>query len=364
MGVRRAAWVALGATLSSLAFVAGAQQTVPALADTSLLPYASTKGSVKLPDGRMLHLVCMGEGSPTVVLTAGAGDWSLTWSKVQPAIAKVTRACAWDRAGFGFSTPTATPQTVDQTTADLEAALKAGGIPGPYVLVGHSLGGYESLLLADREGANVAGMVLVDPSFPDQLAVLTKAAPAQAGYILSLANPLTEELSKCKAALQAGTLRQGRPDPGKCLHPQWPGSYPPELVKALNDGVAAATPEQIVAAWDTMMFFGSPQLLEKDAKIAVNPRRDYGAMPLIVLTRTEFRPPPDYPANARAEIPAEEAAWTKGHDEIAALSSRGINARVPGTNHYIHAAKPRVVIDAIVQVVREARENGAQAVAH
>ena len=80
-------------------------------------------------------------------------------------------------------------------------------------------------------------------------------------------------------------------------------------------------------------------------------------MPLIVLTRTEFQPPLDYPAAARAEIPAEEAAWNHGHDELAALSRRGVNARVPGTGHYIHAAKPRVVIDAIEQVVREARES-------
>jgi pimeloyl-ACP methyl ester carboxylesterase len=349
----------LGTALAILAVAAGAQQPVPALADTSLVPYASTKDSVKLPDGRMLHLVCMGVGSPTVILTAGAGDWSLTWSKIQPAIARVTRACAWDRAGFGFSDPAPQPQTVDQTTGDLQAALKAGGIAGPYVMVGHSLGGYESLLFADRERASVAGMALVDPSFPDQLAVLTAAAPAQAGYMLSLANPLSEQLTKCKAAVRAGTLRQGGPDPDKCLHPQWPGSYPPELVKALDARVASARPEQLVAAWDTMMFFGSPQLLEKDAKIAINPKRNYGAMPLIVLTRTEFRPPPPYPAAARAEIPAEEAAWNQGHDEIAALSRRGINARVPGADHYVHAARPQVVVDAIEQVVREAREAGA-----
>ena len=77
-----------------------------------------------------------------------------------------------------------------------------------------------------------------------------------------------------------------------------------------------------------------------------------------MLTRTEFQPPLDYPEAARAEIPAEEAAWNKGHDELAALSTRGVNARVPGAPHFIHDAKPQVVIDAIEQVVREARESG------
>jgi pimeloyl-ACP methyl ester carboxylesterase len=337
---------------------ASAQQPLPAIADRSLVPYADSSHAVRLPDGRALNLICMGEGSPTVILTAGAGDWSVTWSRVQPAVARMTRVCAWDRPGFGFSDPPARPQAVDETTSDLQAALTAGGIAGPYVLVGHSLGGYESLLFADREPGSVAGMVLIDPAFPDQLSALGKAAPAQASYMLSLPNPLTALFSRCSAAVRAGTLRAGGPDPDGCFHPPWPGHYPPELIAALDRRVAGASTEQLLAAWETMMFFGSPQLLEKDARVVVNPRRNYGAMPLTVLTRTEFQPPPDFPAAARAEIPAEDAAWNHGHDELAALSRRGINARVPGTGHYIHAARPRVVIDAIEQVVREARESG------
>lgn len=358
MGIGRTALWALGAAAGCAALVsARAQQPLPVV-DRSLLPYAAAKDAVRLPDGRALNLVCMGQGSPTVILTAGAGDWSLSWSKVQPAVARTTRVCAWDRPGFGFSDPPVRPQSVDETTSDLRAALEASAIAGPYVLVGHSLGGYESLLLADREPGEVAGMVLVDPAFPDQLTVLGKAAPAQASYILSLPNPLTELFSKCSTGLKAGTLAPGGPDPDGCFRPQWPANYPPELVAALDKRVAGASKEQLLAAWDTMMFFGSPQLLEKDSKVVVNPKRDYGAMPLIVLTRTEFQPPLAYSAAARAEIPAEEAAWNQGHDELAALSRRGINARVPGTGHYIHAAKPEVVIDAIEQVVREARESG------
>ena len=355
--MRRAGWGAIAVAAVVAAAGARAQQPLPAIADRSLVPYADTKDAVRLPDGRQLFMLCMGQGSPTVILTAGAGDWSVTWSRVQPEVARTTRVCAWDRPGFGFSDPPVRPQTVDETTSDLQAALRAGGVAGPYVLVGHSLGGYESLLLADREPRQVAGMVLVDPAFPDQLTALSKAAPAQASYMLSLPNPLTELFSKCAAGFKAGTLTREGPDPDGCLHPPWPGNYPPELAAALNHRVAGASKEQLLAAWDTMMFFGSPQLLEKDSTVVVNPKRNYGAMPLIVLTRTEFQPPPDYPAAARAEIPAEEAAWNQGHDELAALSRRGVNARVPGTGHYIHGAKPRVVIDAIEQVVREARES-------
>jgi pimeloyl-ACP methyl ester carboxylesterase len=348
-----------GAAVAAAALAAGAPAQ-QAEVDRTLLPYANASDSVRLPDGRRLHLVCMGKGSPTVIFTAGAGDWSLTWSHVQPEVAKTTRACAWDRAGFGFSEPPDKPQTIDQTTGDLETALKVGRIAGPYILVGHSLGGYESLLFADRQPASVAGMVLVDPSFPDQLTPLAKAAPAQAAYMLTLPNPLGSQLRKCSAALKAGTLSKGGPDPDNCFHPQWPPNYPPEMKAALDANVATAPAETIARAWETMLFYSSPDFLASNSKIAVNPKRNYGAMPLIVLTRTEFNPPAQYPANARAEIPAEEAAWNKGHDELAALSTRGINARVPGTDHYIHGGKPQVVIDAIEQLVREARENGGK----
>jgi pimeloyl-ACP methyl ester carboxylesterase len=358
MGGRTSAALALALAAAAPAATAAAHQAVAGEIDRSLVPYADPKDAVVLPDGRRVHMVRMGRGSPTVVFTAGAGDWSLTWSKVQPAVAKATRACAWDRAGFGLSAPPASPQTVDQTTGDLQAALRAGRVAGPYVLVGHSLGGYESLLFADREPGSVAGMVLVDPAFPDQLTPLSKAAPAQARYMLSLPNPLTELFRKCSAGFKAGTLRRDGPDPDGCFHPQWPASYPPELTAALDKRVAGATREQLLAVWDTMLFFGSPQLLDRDSKVVVNPKRNYGAMPLIVLTRTEFQPPLDYPEAARAEIPAEEAAWNQGHDQLAALSTRGVNARVPGAPHFIHDAKPRVVIDAIEQVVREARESG------
>ncbi len=122
-----------------------AQQGPIAPVDMTLAPYASTAGSVKLPDGRELHLVCMGQGSPTVILSAGLGDWSgSAWSHIQPDIAKTTKACAWDRPGFGLSDGTATKATVATNTADLEEALSKGGVSGPYILVAHSLGAFET----------------------------------------------------------------------------------------------------------------------------------------------------------------------------------------------------------------------------
>ena len=148
--------------------------------DETLAPYASTADSVTLADGRKIHFVCMGRGSPTVILTAGLGDWSSSWSTVQASIAKTTRACAGDRPGFGLSDAGSQPQNSATTTADLEAALAQGSILGPYVLVGHSLGSLESLLYADRHPNLVVGMVLVDPTVLDQAAMMMRVAPALA----------------------------------------------------------------------------------------------------------------------------------------------------------------------------------------
>jgi pimeloyl-ACP methyl ester carboxylesterase len=155
---------------------ASGQEAGPAAVDPALAAYASTKDSARLPDGRVMHMVCMGQGSPVVILSAGAGDWGVVWNKVQPAVARKTRVCAWDRAGFGLSDLPSTPQTVDATTTDLEAALKAGHIDGPYVAVGHSLGGLESLLLADRQPGKVVGLVLVDSTVPARGRASTRRA--------------------------------------------------------------------------------------------------------------------------------------------------------------------------------------------
>jgi pimeloyl-ACP methyl ester carboxylesterase len=116
-----------------------------------------------------LHMNCIGEGSPTVVLDAGWGYTSVEWSAwVQPDVAKQTRVCAYDRAGMGWSEPEPGPPNAAQTTAELHALLQESGEEGPYVLVGHSLAGLYSRIYAERYPEEVAGMVLVDSSHPEQ----------------------------------------------------------------------------------------------------------------------------------------------------------------------------------------------------
>jgi pimeloyl-ACP methyl ester carboxylesterase len=323
----------------------------PPPVDQTLLPYVSTADSVKLPDGRMLHFVCMGKGTPTVILTAGMGDFAaVAWSNIQPDMARITRVCAWDRPGFGLSDGTATPETVETTTADLEAALASGKIRGPYVMVGHSLGSYESLLYTDRNPDKVVGMVLVDGSIPGQFAPSAPLGPNQPA-LDPAANPMVQQLHKCAAAIRAGTAKANGPDPDHCF------AYPPVWPLALRQALVAkvANPVQ----YEAMASFAASSAV--DSEQVVNPARNYRDMPLIVLTSTaDPAPPPGVTLpplteEQKAQKAAMDAIWNRGHDELAALSTRGVNARVPGADHYIQRSKPQEVLDAVAEVVGEAR---------
>ncbi len=342
--------------------VAGAsgQEPAPTAVDPTLAAYASTKNSARLPDGRVIHMVCMGQGSPVVILSAGAGDWGVVWSKVQPAVAEKTRVCTWDRAGFGLSQMPSKAQTVDTTTTDLEGALKAGHIDGPYVAVGHSLGGLESLLLADRQPGNVVGMVLVDSTVPARVASLNPSGPAPALKPFP-DPPQVTYLHRCAAALRAGTVRAGGPDPDGCLRGQTlPPEYPPELRAALDKAPAKLPPETLASAFDFLAASASSQLLLEDPRIAAKPDRNYGHMPLIVLTSGELQPPPGQPKIPDAQARPILDQFRRDHDQMAALSTRGVNRVVDGSSHYIQRIKPQVVIDSIDEVVDEARADMAK----
>src|SRR5882724_676889 len=112
--------------------------------------------------GFRLNLYCMGSGSPAVVFDSGWGDWAPAWSKVQPEIAKFTRACSYDRAGTGFSDPGPMPRTSVRIADELRSALHHAGIGGPYILVGSAFGADNMRTFVERYKAEIAGMVMVD----------------------------------------------------------------------------------------------------------------------------------------------------------------------------------------------------------
>jgi pimeloyl-ACP methyl ester carboxylesterase len=116
--------------------------------------------------GHRLHLNCAGTGGPTVVLQNGLGETSANWARIAPAVAGTTRVCAYDRAGQGWSDDGPGPQDGLAAAADLHVLLDRAGEAGPYVLVGHSIGGDHAMAYASRYPEQVAGMVLLDTTSP------------------------------------------------------------------------------------------------------------------------------------------------------------------------------------------------------
>jgi pimeloyl-ACP methyl ester carboxylesterase len=154
-------WLGLGVTAVGL-LLGILYQTVSEAVDRHKYPLL---GQLVDIGGFRLHLNCIGQGTTTVVMDAGAGAPSITWGLVPNEIANFTRVCTYDRAGLGWSDPNLrTPRTSQQSVDELHTLLTKAGIKPPYILVGHSLGGANMRLYASQYPEDVVGLVLVDAS--------------------------------------------------------------------------------------------------------------------------------------------------------------------------------------------------------
>lgn len=317
------------AALCGLAFATAAR----AAPDIDLPPAPrlySEPELVPLPDGRRLALYCEGEGSPAVIFEAGAGNSAAIWSKVQPAIARTTRTCSYDRAGYGASDLDRGPRDAEHVTADLEEALKAAGIGGPYVLVGHSLGGFFMRLFATRRREETVGLVLVDPMIDGGHPPLMAAAPSYARYLVAV----EAAYERCLRPTARGEMHPGNPIYVAC------GSPPMNTPQTDPKHAQAGLLEQ------AGMQPSSDQVVRAEVP--------FGDLPLIVLSRDPLLD------GAQAWPPVERHAyrrlWTEGHKAIAALSTQGQEREIKGADHGVHQSRPKAVIEAIEQVLARARE--------
>ncbi|PYY20780.1 MAG: alpha/beta hydrolase [Acidobacteria bacterium] len=312
----------------------------PTMADDQrLLPYIKPGQLIDI-GGRRINLLCMGAGGPTVVLMAGSASWSPVWYKVQPVMAQTTRVCTFDRAGFGFSDPAPRFQILPNVVDDLHAALKSGAIPGPYVLVGHSLGGLEVRLYAQRWPQEVEGMVLVDTS-PAGEGLIEQNQPgfdAAYGGVASNTTPLLN----CAFLAVNGPLDPSRPEHKDCM-PPLPSGTPAAFRKVFPQFFTAyyfADRVSLMSSLDTHQYDSVDH-------------RSLGALPLVVLSPEitwEF----STPAEARVS-PSYEKVWIAMHEALARLSSRGVHRFIKGSGHHIQLDKPQAVIDAVDEVLRERR---------
>jgi pimeloyl-ACP methyl ester carboxylesterase len=165
--MRRLKWVAVG-VLTLPVIAAGSGFVYQQAATRRDLAATPPPGRLVDIGGHRLHIWCTGAGSPTVMLESGLGGSSFGWAAVQPRIAKVTRVCSYDRAGYGYSDAGPFPRTSGRIADELAALLDAAAIDGPVVLTAASLGGLSARVLASRQPRYVAGLVLLDTSHEDQ----------------------------------------------------------------------------------------------------------------------------------------------------------------------------------------------------
>ncbi|MBN9615363.1 MAG: alpha/beta hydrolase [Acidobacteriales bacterium] len=156
-------------TWKTIRLVLGGATLITALAGAaqSSSPEPTPLGKMVDLGGYRIHLNCTGKGKQTVVLSPGGGDFSFAWYLVQQKLQLSARVCSYDRAGYAWSDPGPQPSTFRQEAYELELALKLSGERGPYILVGHSLGGLVAETFAEGYPDETAGLVLVDAPGPD-----------------------------------------------------------------------------------------------------------------------------------------------------------------------------------------------------
>ncbi len=291
-----------------------------------------------------MNLFCQGSGSPVVVLEAGAGGSTLDWRKVHGDMARITRTCAYDRAGMGFSDAGPLPRTAQAVVQDFVALMTAARITPPYVLVGHSLGSYFVRLYADMYPAQVAGMVLVDPSIEFQDQRFTAVSPPFAD-ILRKDGEMARE---CLRQAQAHTLKASSTLFKECTYGYSRDPAFSDALYELQINRRLSVPFRAALLSETQEMDGT------DSQELATARRSYGDMPLIILTQPP-EGPDAYPGLTAAQVKAMNALWSQMHDELAMLSSRGVNRTVPNTGHYIQRDRPEVVVAAVQEVIAAAR---------
>lgn len=338
----------IGARLAACAMLALAALTSWACAaerNTAVVTdpaYASAQRLVDIDHGRRLNIDCIGSGSPTVVFDAGLANWSQIWGLVQPVIAQTTRACAYDRAGLGFSDPATRPGSSANIVDDLHRLLEAAGIAPPYVLVGHSYGGMNVRLYASIYRNEVAGLVLDDSSHEEWTARwLVKHPDERIGMATADADDV-KNARDCLAAARVG-LVPGTPIFAQCAT----STSNPRYLDAISAvyGRLQQQPAFLQARiWEEHAFDydSPPQLLLA--------RRSFGDLPLVVLTHAQSDSPSGLPEDEGGDLAMEL------HDDLAGLSTRGVHRVVPSSSHDIHFDQPQAVIDAILEVVAAARQ--------
>lgn len=291
-------------------------------------------------NGRHFHINCTGSGGPTVLIDAGNANFSLDWTHIQGEVDETTRVCTFDRAGYGWSDPGPQPRDASSVVEELHALLVAAGEAGPYVLVGHSLGGVHTRLFAARYPDETAAMVLIDTSTEIVYAAeFEETMATQTGFYQVM-----------RLLTGFGLLRLFGPLLGEGLQPPMLNGLPADvretyLLLTLNPTFFTTA----LAELDTL------QTSMEQTEQALNGTTPLGDLPLIVLTAGQAEvasgPNPTQTKRVAApEIQVEQQA------KLATFSTRGEQRVIAESGHLMHLDAPQAVIGAIRDAIEMAAD--------
>ena len=305
----------------------------PARADSDLAEFPPPGRLIEV-DGHQRHLFCTGNGTPTVILEEGAGGGSLNWTWIQRKVAATTHVCSYDRPGYGWSDPSDTPRDAETVARELDALLRSAGEQGPFIIVGHSLGGAYARMFASQQRDNVAGLVLVDASSPSALTTMSEVGlpPIKKGAFSTF-------LASNKILFQiAGWIGLVRVTIDIDLNDLPPDAAPAMRAFLLSHERARTAVRELDFVSDTLHQIG--------------PLSGLGPTPVTVISSDRW-------IDKDPDLAARRAEWNKKQQRNwLAISSNSRFLIVPGSDHLSLLSKKEhaaAVSDAIIQMVRGPR---------
>lgn len=294
-----------------------------------------------------LHLYCTGQGRQTVVLSPGGGDFSFDWYLVQEKLSGSTRVCSYDRAGSAWSDTGPQPATMRQEAHELRLALRKAKERGPYILVGHSLGGLVVRVFAQHYPRDTAGVVLVDATSPDTTLSLN-------GKLVHM-----RELAKDRAVPAVQTMKSSPPKSLPAEAQQTNSGGPARKIRPPYDSLPAEIQQLQLWAWSQPPRFeqGIGYLAEElrdmyQREQAV--RAPLGHKPLVTIVAMRADPaPPNVPTEEWDRLFREKIAQKRAYARLS-TNSKIVEARNAG--HHVHLDAPQVVVDAVLEVLSALRD--------
>lgn len=289
-------------------------------------------------NGHLMQIHCVGSGSPTVVIDAGNGSFSVEWMPIQDELSRSTRVCVYDRAGYGWSEAAPGPRDGGQVVSELHDLLEAAGEAGPYLLVGHSLGGVHVRLFALTYPDEVAGLVLVDTAHPLTITPEFEMQMQSSIGFYQAMNLMTS----------TGLLRILGPLGGEDSMPATARKLPIEFQETYLN--LLLDPNQYVTAIAEMQAL--PQTFQQTSELIVG-EHPFGNLPLIVLTAGQTSAPGSTPFNEQY-VPVLDSQ-IESQLELAMQSSQGEQRVIEESGHSVHLDAPDEVLRAIrdmLEVIR------------